>query len=852
MEAGCVIRIARHAIVVGIIAATAWALAAPTFAAAPASQNTSATQTPAAPKEGDGFVEGVKAFGQVATDIMKAVSFPIVILLLVLLSRDRILPALLDLAQAIRERGGTLDATVLKLQVGEVALDSLETRPVFFSRSPLGIEEDIIRERSSLIKDLEVVLDFPVTDTVARSWALKTTVGQQAAKAMLEARQKLIEAAAAATKPEDLRIPLVTFARSLEAARFLEAARIVELLDTYRLLGATVDQIQAAAVASADDRVVLHCMGVAYAKARQPEKANGVLEKLVWKDATVQYPEAGDTWLAAAYAERVNASQYDEIDSPKVFAAIEALLERGDRIRLTMNDAAWSPATPSNKAYHKREVSKVIGSVASVLGEVSRVPTQKDVYFKRALTALTECAGDIDGESPTALDHNNLADLYRQIGDHESNRHGEYGRAHEEMDKAFAIATGPDPTFVNTRAFIFMREQQPLKALMALWQYGENEARGADEDDALQYIDNQIFAAKLAGAVSRDPRGAASRGAMPEAEVPYLALAAAILEDARRFIERRWPVSGDTADDERTKVDDVLGFVYLQMPGHEQEAVAAYDRAAAAHDRLSRVHPARATPDAMWRRRVRRAGALILLARSERQRLAMDIAGQLRARAYEDLAKAGTQVEQFSLDTAVLPDHGARHARLRLDTVFALQALAEESFLQGAHVVARELLEVEGKIALSIRAALTDGPLQRVLGDELTVDMTSRLRRSDAQRSFLGGRLEIPSDPSRLDTALIGKITESFSVARGVDDDLNCRIDLQLGDLLLTAAIADKGGAAEMLCDRAIASLELATTRNAPALRATTLRVLADAYARRPAIVRHARGGGRPPSAKSG
>jgi hypothetical protein len=202
-------------------------------------------------------------------------------------------------------------------------------------------------------------------------------------------------------------------------------------------------------------------------------------------------------------------------------------------------------------------------------------------------------------------------------------------------------------------------------------------------------------------------------------------------------------------------------------------------------------------------------------------------------------------VNQFGLDIGVPVSRRSRHFRLRLDTVVAIQALAEESFCEGKRQAARDLLDQENTILLSLRTHLdTDAALQQSLGNELA-EIRAQVRLYEAQRCFLLGRILIRSDPSFSDAGLIGNVETNFNAARGINGDLECRIDLEFGEMLLAAALAGKADV-NSLYSRAVTSLELATTRDAPVLRAETIRALADAYAKRNAVLRKARESKRP------
>jgi hypothetical protein len=122
-----------------------------------------------------------------------------------------------------------------------------------------------------------------------------------------------------------------------------------------------------------------------------------------------------------------------------------------------------------------------------------------------------------------------------------------------------------------------------------------------------------------------------------------------------------------------------------------------------------------------------------------------------------------------------------------------------------------------------------------------TLTIRGQLRRCEARRWFLSGRLLIRQDPTYQSITLIPDVESQFNKARGLDADLDCRIDLELGDLLVTAARLGRGDVTE-LYGRAVLALERAAGRDAPALRTDTIRALADAYARRQSLLRRTKG----------
>jgi tetratricopeptide (TPR) repeat protein len=788
-----------------------------------------------APSGVDAFVKGTKAVEDLFKNVLG--TWAVVVILFLLLFYRRLADLLVALTDAIRDRGVTLDVgTIVKVQVAERSVDGPDEGMRLFSRSPLEIDEDTVRDRSSVLSEVMPQIEFPVSDYAAQGWSGRNDRTKATAAAMRDARAALDDACRMTQSREDVRAALVSFVKLQEAARFLEAEEFGELLTHHPSLKNAVEQIDPV---NGDGFLVLHCAGVAYAQRGDWTAAMAMLNRITWRGDVPWYVPAGDTWLACAYGEYLQKSQESapglDLDSaPTFFGPVVELLRKGRLLIAAMGGENWEafPSASAGRSYYRRELLKVLGGIASIVGEYSTDAGQRRTYYDEAEKALTECATTIDGDPPSPLDHNNLADLYWQIGDFAkdggklTDGTDYYRKAHDRLNVAFDAATkagqAPDPIFYNTRAIIFLRQRQPLEGLLALQQYGEAEARGGERQDVEQYIENQILAAKLAFALD------------PGTGEPDLWWTTRILEGARRFLGEQLSRLGKPAADKlQIEIEELLGFAYLRLPRGEDRAVEAFDR-------FFPLDGGKASGEVRWRCRLGRAKALTRLARSQRRQFSAEVAAQHRRRAHADLANVAGAIEPFGLSLAVPPRRRSRHFRLRLDTVIVVQALAEESFIEGERRAAQDLLEAENTILVSLRTALADDPqLRTALAEDLT-EIKAQLRLCEAQRSFLLGRLLIRSDPSFSDAGLIDKVDANFCAARGINPDLECRIDLEFGELLLEAALAGKGEA-RSLYRRAVSSLQLAATHDAPALRAVTIRALTDAYARRGALPRKAK-----------
>ena len=201
----------------------------------------------------------------------------------------------------------------------------------------------------------------------------------------------------------------------------------------------------------------------------------------------------------------------------------------------------------------------------------TRTPLNDDLLHQ-AEADLVECAAPIDGDPDSPLDHNNLADLYRQMGD-AARRNGEpvavqnayYAKAHAQLDQACAVDPS-DPAFCHTRAMVYFSQRRYEDALGALEQCNEGRADQASAGDIEQYVVNQMLAAKLLLA------------ATPDDAPPDLARITWVLERARQFTHKYRLALGDNADDLLATVEELLGDAYLQWPRREAAAVDAFDR----------------------------------------------------------------------------------------------------------------------------------------------------------------------------------------------------------------------------------------------------------------------------------
>ena len=163
----------------------------------------------------------------------------------------------------------------------------------------------------------------------------------------------------------------------------------------------------------------------------------------------------------------------------------------------------------------------------------------------------------VDHEPPSALDHNNFADLFM--------KRRKYEDAFAELKKAVDEVRTPNALFCKTSADIFWKRRDTSNALRALGGCTATDALLGSVQDVKQYVENQIFAAKLVAA-------------SPEMAGSYLPLTTSTLESVSRFVDEQKTLLGSSSADElQTKVLELLGRAFLQMPGSEDRAVKSFD-----------------------------------------------------------------------------------------------------------------------------------------------------------------------------------------------------------------------------------------------------------------------------------
>jgi tetratricopeptide (TPR) repeat protein len=529
-----------------------------------------ATATPAATATATAvpLLTTLKAAQEITTGFFAGITWTLVALLLPLFFWKYVARLLRGMAAAMETRAFTVDVGTFKVIIGERPLDASIDQTRLFSHSPF--ELDPVPDRPSALIAIEPQNAYVFSDFVAGIWAAshQNEVGDMGAaldRLKLTCDRLRDPAGNPRATLADVRAEVVEYVRRLEAVRFLRVSEFSSLLDSQEPLRTELENMTLTDLPGDQENcLIIFAAGLSYAHCGQWTLATQLLSKVALKNLQPHYYPAGDSWIGSTYHQHVQELLMKEpqlpFDSRDFSDPVNAMLESGRAIdeAIRTKDGAMQPASAAywtrqfgvsvnNVAYYKRELWKSLGFLYSFLGDYSKAPEKRKQYFTQAMLYLSRCNEEVDGDPPTPLDRNNLADVYRQLG--------ELPEATRLVNQALKEVTVPDPSFYNTQAWIFWNDGQPLSGFLALQHYGETEADKADQQDLEQYVLNQIFAAKLAANI-------------PEASRPsYVALAASRLETARLFVNRKEDRLGkSSANKLLAEIEELLGICTSKFP----------------------------------------------------------------------------------------------------------------------------------------------------------------------------------------------------------------------------------------------------------------------------------------------
>jgi hypothetical protein len=747
-----------------------------------------------------------KALQELLAALMGGVSWAIVALVVLLLFRDKLLDLFVRFVDTIVDRGGSLEVSAFKLQLPErPGEEGNEARPLFLSPFELDDERG---PDGGLLWDIPPQYEYPTSDSVGEY--RKTHLGGGAVADVMKREFDALEAACnrgesfAVLKPQ-----LVKYVVALEEARFLDASRFAVLMASSAYsLGTDINALRPAALpADAADFLIVHAGAIALAQQGDMKGALALLKDMPFTKAPLYVP-AGPMWVSASYNCLIADAKAAELslDSADMLAKIRGLIDQAKQLEEALKTLSWNDVQlKAPKAYYAREFSKDIGSILSIYAEFGPLSERKALLLEARPHLEASVQQPDPNEPPTPLDHNNLADLYRQLAvlADPLDAAGLFTLAHGEVDQA--LAKERDPIFHGTRALLLLAQGREGEAAKVLEPYvGETRDEGLCSKDRVESVQNQLLAAKIS------VKGLGDDGVRP---------AIGILDSARRYVARvRSELKGD-AEEFEANITELLSFAHLRIKD--------YPKAVERFDTLI-VLPgwAGATSATKLRARVGRVLALGGYARRERRQSSYPGAKTLRARAAQDVADVlGLMKATVKLDT---PGRQRLVEGLWLDAVRAIQLTAEELYAGFESAAAQDM---SGELAPLLTTLA--GPLDARVDAE-GVERRAVLRRVQSRNALLTARLLLRLQPNSTEETL-GKVVEALRSARGSERALDCQADLEEGVARLTAVRLGIGDV-EREYTQAIDALERASREDVPTLRGETIRVLAQAYAMRPMV----------------
>ena len=744
--------------------------------------------------------------------LVGGLSWQLAAVLIFFFARTPLMALIDEIRRSMSRRPVDIEIGQVKVKLHDLPDDAIAVIPVL-SPSPFEFGEDGALATAGQVQGVPPQLLFHASDYVAKDWEKRDAAGRRAVTAMDDAYKALIttlemfEVTVPQVKPA-----LITYARALEAARFRLAPRFAALIAANSKVRKVLEEAKQASPPGPDHVALLHAAAVASGQAGDWQSASDWLKPIAWKDDAPLHPQAAVMWLAAAYQSSLSTPQ-GPADPAAVAAGVTDLLDKGDKLLKALEtDVGWAArGLKSPRGFYLREVYKDLGAIASIVAEYAADAAAAQRLFDRAAPYLIRCTETLEGEAASAIDYNNLADFYRQLGDAAALRgqraqaQTHYAAADEQMMRVFAATRPGDPAFHNTAALLYQAEGRHAEALRVLAEYSSDLALSpaADRQDREQYLDNQILAARL------------TVGPMPT--LLSLTQARAILMAADSFLDRtRGEFTPGTCSRLLTEILQLLAFAELQLPNAELAAALTFGRLFADAE----WKPA---PLVALRARIGRARARGRAARVYRRRAEPQQAAAMRESAVKDAAEIVKALDNERLE----PDAAAPRTGLWIDATRALLLLAEEELSASELGEARKHGDAAGKLLMALDAvavaAGADGPL-RIPSRE----QSARLALLDIQLLRL-------ADPDLDKAETITTVRSRIAGARGFNARYESLADLALASLLLRSVQLRRGDPPRDY-DAAVMALERASERDVPSLRGEIIRELARAYGMRVSV----------------
>ncbi len=742
-----------------------------------------------------GWSDWVFATGQGLSGLLKDAKWVLLILIVLFVARLE-LTALLG-ALASRVKSSRMEVSFQGAGGFQVKFDSPSDTPGQVTISSAGSAldlDDTARLDPAALSNIAEHITFAYTSEAAVSWARRDPEKAAAATEARDRARKCLDDALNDANARGIPVALVGYATALEEARFLAAESLAELYDRDQRLSSA-----AASLKGTDRNVVLCALGVARALRSEWLLAENVLEPLVTPDPP--YLPAAGTYLCSRYNRLVMEVFGQQPAAAQPMTATEflnALSVLTDRLRRAAGAGPWQGP---QAGYQQRELYCCLGIVLSSAAEVAPAD-ERTKWLTLAEQTLKRCTLDVLGEPPMPRDFNNYADLLRQLGQPE--------RALAAIEQARRCPTQWDPAYAETYALILHQLKRRIESLLAIQEYDEQRAIASNPSDLKQYLLNQLLHAQL---LFRH---------MQADGVNDMHRIIEILERARHVLqENAARLSPPDVLELNRSLDEALGDAYLQTVWDVRLAEEAFGRVATYGG----------TPESTWRHTLSLARGHLRLAKLNRQNYDSNSATEERRRAERLLDDHTKMVDVVPIAS---PASKQAHDRLLLhfDRMDALHELAYEALQQGDVAVAQPLPAAIDELFRALQGALIREPPGFTHEHE---QLVGRLRHAECRQNCLKGRL-VAAHASSWTPALVAEVQARFAEARHGHAPWNEHMDLQLGQILMDAALRGEGDLARWH-ELAMAAFERVMLSDDRAHRQDAMRAYAEALQQRGAIL---------------
>lgn len=529
----------------------------------PGSPQASAPSTPAvAPdtsKPATGATkEGEKGYLELIQELLISYTWPIFFaILLSILNRKgylgRILARLVEMLDEVSPTKFELKGVTLEFERVEKVL---EITPI----SPFRMDDDDRQNGPPIIlglKSAEIIPEFvtqlecPTSELAAE----RVSIGD---KKQLEAERAKLDSALSGD--DEFRDRLWEFTRVFEKARFYKSKEFVDVLNKETNLS----EIVLNDPNELHRRFVMHCVGAAYVRSGETgceEKAAPYLKPLV--EEIPLYPPAIDDYLTCEYHRLIKRHRILDISFVR---EIEKFVQRMQGFENRINPSKsrnWKAVVDkdghliigNSKWFYFYQYLRGVPVILSLIAE--NLPTGyrglRTRYLEKSIEYFQKCQYLREQKRQDLYDdyllENNLADLYRAMGD---------SRSYETALKIlrYAIVREKRPILFRTRAEVYQKMGKHQNALAAIrsskWEDIDQENK---KDDVSEYVENKIFEATLL---------------FYQPDVPKRSRADKGIKALREALDVLTSYLPDGKKEKRISILERLGYLYAEIENWEK------------------------------------------------------------------------------------------------------------------------------------------------------------------------------------------------------------------------------------------------------------------------------------------